>query len=245
MQQPRQDQVRNKLLAAFPPQAFESIRAALVHVELEKGKVLVEAGQPFRTVTFPEMGLASVVNRSFNSRQLEVGVFGWDGMGSTALVLGSEQTPHAIFMQVAGRGFCLPADVLRELVERDVVVRALLLRYVQAFIVQVAQTALSNGACTIEQRLARWLLMVHDRSDHDDLRLTHEFLAIMLGVRRTGVTLAMHMLEGARMVKARRGVVTILDRSKLIEMAADGYGLAEAEYARLLGPAPQVNQAAD
>ena len=245
MQQPKQDQVRNKLLAAFPAHAFESIRPALEHVELEKGKVLVEAGLPFTTVTFPEMGLASVVNRSFNSRQLEVGVFGWDGMGSTAILLGSNQTPHAIFVQVPGRGYTMPANALRDLVDRDKEVQALLLRYVQAFLVQVAQTALSNGACTIEQRLARWLLMVHDRSNDDDLRLTHEFLSVMLGVRRTGVTLAMHMLEGARMIKARRGVVTILDRPKLIEMAADGYGLAESEYERLLGPSRRVDQAAN
>ncbi len=205
-------------------------------MELPKGHLIVEADAVFERAVFPETGLASVVNRRFNGRQLEVGVFGRDGMGSAGLVLGTDRTPHAIFMQVAGWGWEIGADALRSAMASHAGLKALLLRYVQAFMIQVAQTALSNGTCTIEQRLARWLLMVHDRADGDELRLTHEFLSIMLGVRRTGVTLAIHMLEGAHMISARRGSVTILDRSKLVAAAADGYGPAEAEYGRLIGP---------
>jgi CRP-like cAMP-binding protein len=114
-------------------------------------------------------------------------------------------------------------------------VRALLLRYAHVFMVQVAATALADGRYSIEQRLARWLLMCHDRNG-DDLALTHEFLALMLGVRRPGVTESLHILEGERMIKAQRGLITILDRQKLEARAGDSYGTPEAEYERLIGP---------
>lgn len=234
---PVQSDVRNRLLRALSADDFALLQPSLEWVDLPKGRVIVEAGVPFDWVVFPEDGLVSVVNRAFNGRQLEVGLFGRDGMGSTACVLGCDTTPHAIFMQVAGNGYGMPAGALQRAMSESQALTALLLRYVQTFMVQVAQTALSNGTGTIEQRLARWLLMVHDRIAGDELQLTHEFLSIMLGVRRTGVTLAIHMLEGAQTIKARRGIVAIVDRDKLIGLAGDGYGPAEAEYERLLGGA--------
>jgi CRP-like cAMP-binding protein len=109
------------------------------------------------------------------------------------------------------------------------------LRYVEAFQVQVAHTALSHGSYTIEERLARWLLMCHDRLDGDDLPLVHEFLALMLGVRRSGVTLALQILEGAGVIHAKRGLITVHDRAKLQEIAGGSYGVPEVEYRRLIG----------
>jgi CRP-like cAMP-binding protein len=113
--------------------------------------------------------------------------------------------------------------------------KALLLRWVQVLMIQTAQSALANGRYTIQERLARWLLMCHDRLDGDDLPLTHEFLSLMLGVRRSGVTEALHVLEGVKIVRTSRGRIHILDREKLEEIAGDCYGLSEAEYAKLIG----------
>ena len=110
------------------------------------------------------------------------------------------------------------------------------MRYTHVFMMQAAGTAYANAHFTVEQRLARWLLMMHDRADGDDLEITHEFLAMMLCVRRPGVTVATHVLEGNGLIRAKRGRITVLDRAKLIELAADSYGLAEAEYDRLFAP---------
>ena len=110
-----------------------------------------------------------------------------------------------------------------------------LLRFVQAFTIQTAQTALSNGCHVIEQRLARWLLMCHDRVDGDELATTHEFLSLMLGVRRAGVTLALQALEDRGLISTKRGQITVLNRAKLEAVAGDSYGVPEAEYARLIG----------
>ena len=234
-----QDTTRNRLLQAFTAPAFALLQPYLQPIDLALGAVIVEANEPIEWVVFPEHGMASVVNQSFQGKQLEVGAFGRDGMGSTAVVLGSDQTPFAIFMQVAGWGFRLPAERLRAGMEQDRSMQALLLTYAQSFTVQVSQTALSNAVCTVEERLARWVLMVHDRVDGDELHLTHEFMAMMLGVRRTGVTLAMHVLEGIHGIKARRGHIVVTDRDTLIEVAGAGYGLAEAEYERLMARATE------
>jgi len=132
------------------------------------------------------------------------------------------------------RGVPVDATRLRIIAEGRPGLHRHLLRFVQAFTVQVAQTALSNGSYTLEERLARWLLMCHDRVDGDVLSTTHEFLSIMLGVRRPGVTEALHILEGAHVIRAERGLVTVLDRAKLEQVAGESYGVAEAEYARLM-----------
>jgi CRP-like cAMP-binding protein len=113
--------------------------------------------------------------------------------------------------------------------------KALLLRWVHVSMIQTAQSALANGRYTIQERLARWLLMCHDRMDGDDLPLTHEFLSLMLGVRRSGVTEALHVLEGVDIVKAGRGTIRVLNRERLEEIAGGCYGLPEAEYNKLIG----------
>jgi CRP-like cAMP-binding protein len=137
-------------------------------------------------------------------------------------------------VQTSGEALRIASTDLWELVETRPNLHVHLLRFVQAFTVQVAQTALSNGSYTLEERLARWLLMCHDRVDGDVLTTTHEFLSIMLGVRRPGVTEALHILEGARAIRAERGLVTVLNRAKLEEVAGESYGVSEAEYERLL-----------
>jgi CRP-like cAMP-binding protein len=184
-------------------------------------------------VYFPEPSVGSIVAIA-GGEKLEVGIFGPEGMSGLAVVNGTDRGPHQSFIQVAGQGLRIRAGDLRRAIEASPSLHGILLRYSQAYTVQVAFTALANGRYTIDERLARWLLMCHDRVDGDVINLTHEFLALMLGVRRAGVTTAVHILEGAKVVSATRGRLEILSREALLENAGDSYGPPEAEYERLL-----------
>jgi len=226
---------RNALLRKLHPADFDRLAPHLKRVMLDVRKVLEKPNAPIDTVYFPEAGLASIVARISGSRDIEVGITGRDGMTGTAVVLGCAQSPHSTFMQMAGWGWALPAEVLAAELQESVTLRALLLRFVQALSVQTAFTAVANGRCTLEERLARWLLMAHDRIDGSEVRLTHEFLSVMLGVRRAGVTVGMHVLEGKGLIRANRGQVLILDREGLVAQANGAYGGPEVEYRRLLG----------
>ena len=157
-------------------------------------------------------------------------------MAVPALVLGVDRIPHQIFLQVAGHGHRVPTEALSRALDASPTLRILFLRYAQTFLVQTAQTALANAGAPAEERLARWLLMYHDRQDGDDLSVTHEFLSLMLGVRRPTVTVAIHTLEGAGLIRARRGRIRVLVRERLEQAAGDAYGPAEAEYERLIAP---------
>ena len=236
MPAPDRSSLQNRLLRALAPEDFSLLQPHLVPVPLPKGAVVIRADEPFDHAYFPESGLASVIFNTREGRRLEVGLFGREGMVSTALVLGADRTPHETLVQVEGTWLRIEAETLREAIRRSPRLHDLLMRYVQTFLLVLSQTALSNGTRTIEERLARWLLLAHDRLDGDDLPLTHEFLSIMLGAHRPAVTNAIHVLEGNRMIKAKRSVITVLDRDRLQDAAGDTYGIAEAEYERLIGP---------
>ena len=165
--------------------------------------------------------------------QLEVSVVGREGMTGTAVLLHADTSPNELFMQMAGSGWRIEAETFRAMVQQSPALLTACLRYVHVLWVQTAQTAVANGRNTIEERLARWLLMMQDRSQGTQFPLTHEFLSLMLGVHRPGVTLALHMLEGARLVKLSRRSITIVNRADLMEVAGRAYGIAEAEQARL------------
>jgi CRP-like cAMP-binding protein len=238
MAQISQTHLHNRLLRALSAEDFKLVQPHLTAITVNRGDVLIEPNEPIEHVHFPERGIASIVTTTpVDKMRLEVGIYGREGMSSTELLLGVDRTPHEHFFQVSGSTLRMGADELKAAIRQSPSCQALLLRYVQAFQVQVAYTALSNGGYTIEERLARWLLMCHDRIDGNELPLTHEFLGIMLGVRRTSVTLATQVLEGAGIIATRRGRIAILDREKLQEVAGDSYGRPEAEYARLLGRA--------
>lgn len=227
---------KNNLLSTLAQADAAWLREHLEPVELPLGTVIVEPDQPITHAYFIEEGLCSVVSRQVGGGRVEIGLFGRDGVSGTALLLGTDRIPHEIFLQVAGRGHRISADVLKRAAERSTDFRDLLLRYTQTFLIQTAQTALANAAAPAEERLARWLLMYHDRQDGDDLSVTHDFLSMMLGVRRPTVTVAIHVLEGAGLIRARRGRITVLERQGLEEAAGESYGTAEAEYERLIGP---------
>ncbi|MGU3407919.1 Crp/Fnr family transcriptional regulator [Methylobacterium brachiatum] len=155
-------------------------------------------------------------------------------MVGTPLVLSTDRGPFTTFIQGEGEALRISAADLRAALDASSALRDLLGRYVQSFIVQIGGTTYANSDLTIEGRLARWLLMYQDRFEQDDLPITHEFLSLMLGVRRPGVTTATHVLEGAGTIRTQRGRITVLDREKLEDMAGDAYGAAEAEYERLI-----------
>jgi CRP-like cAMP-binding protein len=226
---------RNRLLATLAPDDAARLGPRLEPVTFGVGETLSAPNEPIEHVYFPESGIGSMVATTGGHR-IEVGLFGRDGMSGTSLLLGADRTPHEVFIQVAGQGMRVPSNSLQEAVGQSPALLGVLLRYVQVLTIQTTYTALSNGSETIEERLARWLLMCHDRLDGDAVPLTHKFLSLMLGVQRTGVTLALHALEGAQAISMKRGLITIVDRAKLEDVAGESYGVPEAEYTRLIGP---------
>ena len=225
----------NRLLRALGPDDVNLLAAHLEPVSLKRGDVMNHPNERIEHVYFPVDCVGSVVAVTREGRRIEVGIFGRDGMSGPSVLLRSDRSPHESFVQIPGAALRMDADKLTDATRQSRPLHQLLLRYVEAFQVQVAHTALSHGSYTIEERLARWLLMCQDRLDGDDLPLVHEFLALMLGVRRSGVTLALQILEGARVIHAKRGVITVRDRAKLLEIAGGSYGVPEAEYRRLIG----------
>jgi CRP-like cAMP-binding protein len=198
--------------------------------------MLEPANTTIENVYFPLSGIVSVVAKS-GAEQIEAGVIGREGMTGAAVVMGNHRSPNEVYVQVAGSGLRIEADKLRAALDASESLRLLAQKFVQVFIAQVTQTALANGRAKLDERLARWLLMAHDRHDDDHLLLTHEFVALMLGVRRPGVTDALHELEGRGLLRATRGVIRILNRKGLEELAGSAYGVPEAEYKRLIGEA--------
>ncbi|MDQ3810213.1 MAG: Crp/Fnr family transcriptional regulator [Chloroflexota bacterium] len=226
---------QNHLLRALSVQDFSRLEPQLELVFLPMGTRLIEPNTPIEHVYFLDEGIASVVATTPQGRRIEVGIVGREGLTGMPILLGTNRTPHECFVQTTGSALRIRADDLRRAMASNPWLQQHLLRFVQAFMIQMGQTALSNGSHVIEQRLARWLLMCHDRVDGDGLSTTQEFLSLMLGVRRAGVTLAMQALEGRGLISTKLGQITVVDRAKLEAAAGDSYGVAEAEYARLIG----------
>jgi CRP-like cAMP-binding protein len=234
-----QGQVKNRLLRLLPEDAFNLLAPHLEPVDLPVKHSLVDARQPIEHVCFIEKGLASMVAESTDGRSIEIRHIGFEGVAGYPVVLGVDQTPNKTFMQVSGEGLQIPTDDFLPVLENQPA-RQLLLRYVHTCEIQLAHSALAAAQYNMHQRLARWLLMCHDRLEGNDLPLTHEFLSLMLGVRRSGVTDELHILEGIKAIKATRGNVHILDRRALLEIASGCYGVPEEEYERLIGGELQV-----
>ena len=225
----------NRLLAALSPADLKSLQPLLQAVPLRLRQDLERPKRPIDDVYFPHFGIASVVAVQSKDSRVEVGLIGWEGMSGTAVVLGDDRSPHETYMQVEGEGQRITAANLREAMKASDTLRAVLLRYVQVFMVQTAHTAIANARAKIDTRLARWLLMAHDRVRDNTVPLTHEFLALLLGVRRAGVTEALHSLVTRNFITAGRGVVIILNRKGIERAAGDSYGTPEAEFRRLIG----------
>jgi len=230
-----QSTVGNSLLRTLTAADYALLAPHFKRIPLPVQLCLHEAGRGIDRVYFPEDGIVSIVAVTLDGRSCEIGLFGREGMSETATVLGTDHSPHEAYVQVAGvAAIKLPTEVLNEAFERSLTLRRHLLRYVQAMMIQLSSSIAAAGQ-TIEQRLSRWLMMCHDRLDGDDIPLTHDFMSMMLGVRRAGVTTSLHALDQLGLIHTGRGKVTILDRAGLESFAAGAYGLAEAEYLRLIG----------
>jgi CRP-like cAMP-binding protein len=234
--QPQQSAVSNRLLQALPPDDFALLQPHLEPIDLTIRQMVIEPGAPIRHGHFVEAGILSLMAQMHQDR-IEIGMIGREGMSNVAAAFGAERSPHGVLCQADGHALRISVDALRAAVRQSPSLGALLGRYLYYLTIQTGQTAYANASLNIEARLARWVLMTHDRTYGFELTLTHDFLATMLGVRRPGVTTATHVLEGAGMIRAERGRVTVLDRAKLEELADDAYGMAEAEYERLIGQA--------
>lgn len=216
------DSRHNRLLAALPEADRAALCANAEAIELPLGFPLEDAGEPIGRVYLPLAGIVSVVMVR-GSHRVEAGLIGPEGATGLAVTLGATSTPLESVVQAAGRALALPSGRFRKLVDERPALREQMLLFALEFHLQLAETALSNARGRIEERLARWLLMMHDRVGASTLNLTHEFLSQMLGVRRPGVTTAVHALEELRLVRSQRGRIVLLDRDGLIRHAAGFY----------------------
>jgi CRP-like cAMP-binding protein len=227
--------IRNHLLAALPASELERLRPHLDPVSLPLKKVLITAGEPIPHAYFPEAGVGSLIAKLEDGSGIEVGMMGREGMAGIPIILRAETTSTECVIQVPGSGWRIRAATLRDAMEQSPSLSLLLLRYVQAFHDQTSQTSACNARHDLPERLARWLLMVHDRVDGDELPLTQEFLSTMLGVRRAGVTVAAHTLQEAGLIRYQRGLITILDRAALEAAACECYAIMRQQFEQMLG----------
>lgn len=229
-----QSDLRNGVLSRLSAEDFVALAGHLQPHDLVRGDVLAYPDQALDHVVFPETGVVSVVVISSEGQHAEGGVIGREGYAAPLLVLGTDRSPNRIEVQVAGYGHRVEADRFMEAVQQRAGLRTLALRFAQAMAIQTSFTAMSNASQSVDERLARWILMCHDRCDSDEIALTHRFMSVMLCVRRASVTVALQSLEANGLIRAERGYVTVTARSRLEDYASDAYGQAEAECLRLM-----------
>jgi len=225
---------KNELLRRMSASDLALLEPHFQRRTLDLKETLETTGSKIETVYFPEQGIGSVIARTPGNSDAEVGFIGFEGMTGTALVMGVDYAPHDCRIQLPGEAVCMDADRFSEALATSPTLRLFLLPYVHYLHIQTGYTALINARSKLEDRLARWLLMCDDRVVGGRLATTHEFLSVMLGVRRPGVTVALQLLEGRGLIRAQRGEILIRDRDGLVA-TAEGYGQSEAEYARLVG----------
>jgi CRP-like cAMP-binding protein len=227
-------QSANDLLASLPPTEWARIGAELEAVDLPLGKVLYESGAPMSHVYFPTSAIVSLLYVMEDGASAEIAVVGREGVVGIALFMGGETTPSRAVVQSAGRGYRLRAPLIKQEFNRSGPVMHLLLRYTQALITQMAQTAVCNRHHSLDQQLCRWLLLSLDRLSGNELVMTQELIANMLGVRREGVTEAALRLARLGLIRYSRGHITVLDRPALEARVCECYAVVKKEYDRLL-----------
>lgn len=225
----------NSLLRSISEKLLEPFRRELIAVDIPEGFALAKHGELFSHVYFLSSGIASVLAVAEDGRKAESGMIGREGLTSGASLVADRSGSFDVTMQIAGAGHRMSIDAFRAAVQSEPVFRDQVTRFAYAYTGQVEMTALINGAHNINQRLARWLLMCHDRLEGEKVHVTHEYMAMMLATRRPSVTVALHILEGERLIKSTRGVVHIRDRTGLEAFAGTSYGGAEREYERMFG----------
>ena len=225
----------NQILTALPISEYKRLRDHLKPVNLISGEILLEPNEPIEKIYFPQRAMISLVSIMMDGSTTEIGLVGNEGMIGLPAILGGESTTSRTIVQISGTALEISADVVRKEFQRGEKLYELLLLYTQALLTQVSQSAACNRQHNIEERLARWLLSVQDCIMQDELPLTQEFIANMLGTRRSGVTVAAGILQQAGIIRYSRGRITILDQEKLEDAACECYQLVQNEFIRLLG----------
>jgi CRP-like cAMP-binding protein len=224
---------KNQLLAALPAQEWEQWKSELEHVDLKLGDVLYESGGTMSHVYFPTTAIVSLLYVMEDGASAEIAVVGHEGVVGVSLFMGGESTPSRAVVQSGGKGLRLGAQQIQAYFKRAPVLH-LLLRYTQALITQMAQTAVCNRHHSLDQQLCRWLLLSLDRLSGSELVMTQELIANMLGVRREGVTESAAKLQKSGLIKYSRGRITVLDRPGLEARSCECYAVVKKEYDRLL-----------
>lgn len=235
---PERDRRTNRLLSLLSDDDYERLRPHLTQSVFDYKKSLYEASRPIEYVYFPINGVASLVLTTAEGASAEVGTIGSEGMVGLPICLGDRDAPSAVYVQVPGTALRMNAEVFHGQLEHSPTLKRIMLRYAHAFFNQVAQSAACAHLHRVEQRCCRWLLMTRDRMPSGEFLLTHEFLGMMLGVRRTTVTDVMGGLQKAGLIQYRRGHVTILDEEALLQRTCECYEISKLEFDRLLGDTP-------
>ncbi len=225
----------NRLLAALSEPELERLLPNLEPISLTLGQVLYESGGQMSHVYFPTTSIISLLYLMKNGATAEIGLTGYEGMVGVALFMGGQTTPNRAVVQSAGSAYKMDAKTLQAEFEKGGIFQQWLLRYTQALITQISQTAVCNRLHSVEQQLCRWLLLNYDRLYSDKLVMTHNLIANMLGVRREGITIAAQQLQERGVISYVRGTITLLDRPKLEGMVCECYRVVKIEYDRLLG----------
>ncbi len=227
--------LENHLLAALPDDEFARVKTKLEFVSFKLDDVLYESGAKMGYAFFPTTAIISMLYIMENGRTAEIGVVGNDGLMGNALFMGGDTTTSRAICQSAGVAFRMKAKDVKAEFALGGMFQQMVLRYTQALLTQISQTAVCNRLHSVEQQLCRWLLLAHDRIDSDTLFMTHDLISNMLGVRREGVTMAAQKLAKRKLIKNGRGTITIVDRQGLEEAVCECYKVVNDEYNRLLG----------
>jgi CRP-like cAMP-binding protein len=238
MPRPTQAAVRNRILAALPAAEFALVADHLTRVELSLGESLHRAGDKITSVFFVESGFISALTVLSDGQPLEIGLIGSEGVAGVSVILGATDSYSETMCQTGGGAYRMSASALKDVAAKAPHLHDLLLRYTHVFHVQVAQTAACNAHHELAQRLARWLLAAHDRSEAPELSLTQDLIAVMLGVRRSTVSIAASTLQKAGVIRYQHGKITIVDRVGLENAACECYEAVAGEYRALFGEHP-------
>ncbi|MES1201263.1 MAG: Crp/Fnr family transcriptional regulator [Pseudomonadota bacterium] len=238
MPHPAQPDVKNRILAALPKAEFALLAKHLTYVDLALGQSLHRAGDAINEVFFIDSGFVSALSMLSDGQPIEIGLVGSEGVVGVSVVLGATNSYSETMCQTGGGAYRLPTAALKDVVAHAPHLRDLLLRYTHVFHVQVAQTAACNAHHDLGQRLARWLLAAHDRSGVPELSLTQDLIAVMLGVRRSTVSIAAGTLQKAGVIRYQHGHITIMDRVGLENAACECYEAVATEYRSLFGEFP-------
>lgn len=242
----RQDETGSLLLRALSPGEYALLAPHLVRVPFAVGDELAKAGASIDHFCFPEGAIAAVIDPLEDGRRLAVGLVGNEGFLGWPRLLGDDRWPYDVVMRAAdGTALRIEAATMMELASQHEGLRRRLLQFANVFMLQMGRTIVSSLVHPVEKRMARWILLYHDRLETDEIFLTHEEFRLMLGVRRSSVTDALHRLEAEQAVRGLRGRVVVRDRARLAELAGDTYGYPEREYRRLILREPEPPRLAE